>query len=661
MRSDEFARRHPEVAPEPIVQVTFDVDSDGTEVALVDGHVVVPHNGEDVLDAAVRQIAAMVPVFAGIDNDGHPYTGLKATLVGDDLSRFVVVYGDGRLFVPAQSDAGQEQALPDGVIPFPGGVGASVTELDLQDSSGDSSLQRQLEDEFAAHLIAPSVVVSMDGVEIGGAEAEAEELLIEDEGSWSQEPESEIKVARLIPPGTPTGGSFSAGLATAADSLLVTGQTVSAAGEETAAISAPKSSVGVLDHDEIDADIERPMYIEDVKAVGLRRWSWGRVSHRLALGAAGGVCALAVAGVLVSPVVRGAGDGSSSPAPVVSAPPGSTVEGSWSTGPLTSAAGPVVSVGDSLGYVKSDGTVALVDAATGRSRWEQKIVPAQVRGHLSRTRIRSVDSLAIHVGNRLVAWSLADGSAVAAVDLPEGAQVSYLGASPLVGTGSSTVSVLGEEGLLQVAVPAGAYALAARDDRSVTAVSSQGWWRLRSGVPAGAVRPFESATPDALPKEVRPRVVGYVGESVVLEYPAFGNRRAELVVHSDTGPQLQVAFRGVAPPKTGKEERLIGSPARTWGVYGRALVDAAGGSVSDLGQWRSSHVTDRHVYGVSAGRASVAGPGQGVTALPSGADVPEAESDSVLAVRVAGPARSRDGGQALAEGQQGVVVLLRKG
>ncbi|MBO3199890.1 hypothetical protein GZ186_08915 [Dermatophilus congolensis] len=72
-------------------------------------------------------------------------------------------------------------------------------------------------------------------------------------------------------------------------------------------------------------------------------------------------------------------------------------------------------------------------------------------------------------------------------------------------------------------------------------------------------------------------------------------------------------------------------------------------------------MTDRHVYGVSAGRASVAGPGQGVTALPSGTDLPEAESDSVLAVRVAGPARSRDGGQALAEGQQGVVVLPRKG
>lgn len=308
------------------------------------------------------------------------------------------------------------------------------------------------------------------------------------------------------------------------------------------------------------------------------------------------------------------------------APPDTfTGQGRWVAGPLDPEGGPAVTVGDAVAVVTHDRRLVMVEAGDGTVRWSSALPEGPLSGGVHRSRIDGADVLTLRVGDRLAWWSVDDGQEHG-LDLPAGAGVSHHGATPLVGIDASTVASVADGALREVVVPAGAFPLAAREDGTVTAASSQGWWHLRPGQAPGLPTPWERTEPLG----ATTRIAGYAGSSIVLLHPPDDTGRPHLVVHTDREEDVRVSFR--APYVPGPEDAWVPSPTDTWGVLGRTLVDIENGRVADLGDWRTVHVADDRTIGILGGQAVAAGP-----ALPRGVlttdAFPEAMTPSGAVVR----------------------------
>lgn len=631
-----------EIPPHTIVEIAFDVDAVGNQIAVVEGVDVIPLPGEDARDAAIRAVAAMVDRAAGIDAFGRPYRYLRAKVVGDVERRSVVIHRDGRLFVSFDDPA------PDSV---------------------PSTL---------AHS-RPQPETPLDG-ELG----KAAEVLLNRPTSANADP---------LPAATEPANASAAATATvqprapAGPRALLRGSAPSSRRERTARRAAARGSkLPVRSGDSLEAPPEpapptprsrrveasgptvedraarRQRLMDEARRRTTQEQQGGtstprRMGRSLALIVTAAVTVVLAITLVAHQLGSGSGPGSLAAALPVSPPPGWAREATWSTGPLTADAGPVVGLNDAVAYVTTDREVVVADIATGEPRWRVTLPTGPVRGHLSRTQLAQTDALALHVGDRLLAWSVDAGKPVAAADLPTNAQVTYLGVAPLIGVGPETVAVIDSDGLTEIAVPEGAYALAARADRTVTAASAAGWWHLRAGRPAGKARPWENPGADARPADSHPSVTGYSGESIILTYPAFRNKPPEVVVHTDRASDVRASFRGPALA-AGTEVGWVASPAGTWGVLGRTLVDIRAGAVADLGAWTTQSVTADRAFGLVGEQAVETGPTVQRGVLPDDTHPPETTTPDGAVIRLRGPIVDDTGEVVLPDGSEAGFIVL---
>lgn len=681
-----------EIAPHTTIEIAFDIDSAGNEIAVVEGMDVTPRLGEDARDAAIRTVADMVDTVGGVDEFGNPYRYLRARVVGDSENRSVVIHRDGRLFVSI-----------DGGHPMPAWAAAKPPD---QANPADP--------EKAA---APQPATSMDD-ELGRAAsvlvgAEPEPTPSPSAPSHTTSPTTSPTASRPAtrsPDATePAGAAERAGSPVSADSTTASDSTPTSGGprallrgtlpvsrrsrREGAAENGGRlrgsALRGVLDPKrhrrpgragkagpektsmaagadggvatEVpaaaeDRAVRRQRLIEEARrsAEAPQRRAPSRSVALIVVAALTVVCAI----VLVAEKL-GVGHTPAAVAAVlpVTPPPEWAREATWSTGPLAVEAGQSVAVGDAVAYVTSGRQVVLADVVTGEPRWRLDLPTGPIRGPLSRTRLVDTDSLALHVGDRLLVWSAETGKAVAAVDLPAQAQVTYLGAAPLVGVGPDKVAVVGSRGLSEITVPEGAYALAARTDSSVTAASPAGWWHLQAERPAGPARPWENPSADVRPADSAPAIAGYTGDAILLLYPAFRGSPPEVVVHTDRAADVRASFRGPAISAGSARGSWVASPSENWGVLGRTLVNLRAGSVSDLGAWQTHTVTGDRAFGQVGGQTVTAGPDSAPAVLPDGTQPPETVTTEGAVIRLRGPVTDAAGAALLREGEEAGFVV----
>ncbi|WP_040563651.1 hypothetical protein [Kineosphaera limosa] len=341
------------------------------------------------------------------------------------------------------------------------------------------------------------------------------------------------------------------------------------------------------------------------------------------------------------------------------AAPGWSQQPRWVSPVLDPGGGRVVAVDDAIAYMRADRSVDLVDATTGVARWSAALPAGTLHGGLAATSIDGARVIAAQVDNTLAWWSL-DKGAAGSIDLPDGAETTFLGGMPLVGLDARTVAVVSSGTLRQLSVPSGAYALAADAQGRVTAASGRGWWHLRPGVAPGAVTAWEQPSPDDDAADAAPQVVGYLGDSVLLLFPPDRAGSPHVVAYGDAADsqQLRVSFRGraaVGPDAPSSPTASAGlsrerdpasgppsgqpwwpSPSGTWGVLGRTLVDLRAGSVTDLGAWTTTWITSDRAYGTIDGKPVQAGPGVERTDVGATVTIPEVVTSAGAAMRAAG-------------------------
>lgn len=318
----------------------------------------------------------------------------------------------------------------------------------------------------------------------------------------------------------------------------------------------------------------------------------------------------------------------------------------WTSPALLPRSGRILVDDDVAGFITEDRRVAMVDLATGDTRWAQDLPDGDPRTPLVATSVADRDVVAAQVGNRLAWWSRDTGEP-GGLDLPTGARPTFLGDIPLIGLDRSTVATIGPDGdLRRYTVPSGAIAYAARADGRVVAASSAGTWHLSPGKSPGAPTPF---SPPVAGDVSRPKVVGYAGGHLLTLWPARRpSLHRELAVYSDLeavryafgGPIVEAAPRGsrpgAVPASTGVDGgtlRWSPSPAGTWGILDRTLVDVTDGRVEDLGPWSTRHVAEDRALGEVAGQAAVVGPSLSRGLLRPGESFPEAMTGAGAAVR----------------------------
>lgn len=320
------------------------------------------------------------------------------------------------------------------------------------------------------------------------------------------------------------------------------------------------------------------------------------------------------------------------------APPAEwSAQASWVSPPLNPKAHRVLVVGgDKVGLVTADGHVALVEAATGRTLWSHRLPDVEVTKALHATNVDRVPSVALHAGDRLLWWTLATGEEHG-IDVPAGARVTFLGDGPLVVTASSA-AILTQGRLSTVEVPAGATALAARSDGTVTAAAPAGWWHLAAGVQPGAAVPWESA-----PRRITPHVVSYSAGSILTVLPGA---QPQMVVFVDRAKDVRYAFSGpVLTTSAGPSPSVTWHPAPsgTWGILSRTLVDLDQGRFEDLGAWQTTVVASDRALGRIGNQRVLAGPSipRGVLANEEGFPEDLTASGALVRVTVPGSGLSR--------------------
>ncbi len=351
---------------------------------------------------------------------------------------------------------------------------------------------------------------------------------------------------------------------------------------------------------------------------------------------AGAIGALTLTGLRPGTVATAPASGGADTTFPSAVAPGWSRTARWVSPPVETGGGKVLALDDAIAYVTAEHRLRVVDAVSGAQRWEAELPAGAMSQELARTTIAGAPVVAAQVGDTLAWWNTADGKAAGTVQLPAGARVSYLGAAPLIGLDERTVAVVGDGALRRVTVPSGAFPLAADAAGQVSAASGRGWWHLRPGVAASAVRPWESAAPDDEAPSSRPGVVGYLGGTFLTLYPPDRSGRRHVVASTD-GQAVRVSFRGQVTDTDAKTDTTADatadamadatawwpSPSGTWGVLGRTLVDLERGSVTDLGAWRTTWITADRAYGTIDGRSIQVGPQVPRTEVGTALTIPE--------------------------------------
>lgn len=612
---------------EPIVAIDLALDATGEERATVDGQPVRRRFGESARAAAVRTVATLVDDLPALQPSGRRPAGVRARINGSGFRDYdIAVDRDARLYVPIGSAADEPAAEPaPAAAPLPYGpdlrspgpsappeppdqaFGAPPGESSARGPRGWS--RTFLDDRADSKEETGSTAQATSGAAPTGAVRRRRDVKRR-RRRWGRRPPPDGLIA--APPQQLSADRL-AGLVRAARDLR------------------PVSSEG---------DRDEPTGVESAAEPappGRRRTRPAVVAVIVAaLLIVGAIAAIVTAILEPDSLHAGSASGTAStPAFPGSVAPGWSTTPRWVSPTLEEGGGRVLAVDDAVAYVTADHRLEVVDALTGSPRWRAQLPKGDLRGGLAFTTIGGTGVVAAQLGDTLVWWQADDGSDRRTLALPQGARTTYLGESPLVGIDERTVAVLSAGKLAQVAVPAGAYALAADNTGRVTAGSGAGWFRLTAGAAATKPSAWERAAPDDEAPNANPTVIGYLGDSVVTLYPADRNGDQHVVVYTDAaeGPTMRVSFRGKAVATDGAGQPWWPSPAGTWGVLGRTLVDLEAGSVTDLGAWTTTWITQDRAYGTVDGESVQAGPTVDRTQIGTDVTIPEIVTDAGAAVR----------------------------
>lgn len=610
------------VPAHPVVTIDIHVDANGAEHALVDAAPVSPRAGESPRTAALRVAAELVGRLTG---DQRPEAaGVRVRLNGPDVRGYeAVIDRHGRLFVPVGSATLARQPEPGSLV--------AVAQKAFDRSSVAGIGNRTEARSGVAGMFAAIPTSSqwsptfIDEVPEPDETPKRDEVPELDETPKPDEALEPIDEPVAGPPAsTPPSSASAAG--SSADRLV------------TLLRPGVKPPDAVL----VPAESETPGETDAPEAAPRRRTLRGVVIviAVAAMLAAGGIVSIVIG--LMSPGADkpsaespGAGEGSTapqSPRPFPGTPPaGFSSKARWISEPVET--GRVTAWDDTVAYLTASRRLVVVDAMTGAARWSASLARSGEMSAPARTRIDGEEVLATQVGSVLSWWRLRDGHSLGRLDLPSGAHTTFLGEAPLVGVDQHTVAIINEGRLREIAVPGGAYALAATTQGRVTAASSRGWWHLRPGMAPGLVQPWEDAAPDEQAPQAAPSVVGYANSSVLLLYPADRTGQLHVVAHTDRAEDIRASFRGRVAAVEGVTQHWWPSPTQTWGVLGRTVVDLRRGRVSDLGDWTTTWITQDQAYGTVAGQAiqTDAAGNRGTT--PAGSTIPDVVTGAGAVVR----------------------------
>ncbi|MBO0827921.1 MAG: hypothetical protein J2P24_09075 [Streptosporangiales bacterium] len=161
-------------------------------------------------------------------------------------------------------------------------------------------------------------------------------------------------------------------------------------------------------------------------------------------------------------------------------PPGFQSRATWVV-PMAENTTVAVTPDHQVALTNGDGDLEVRDVATGVLRWKGNL-PINSSGELHVTTVDGHGALAFGETSKLLYWRLDDPNHTQhSIDLPEGAQTSFAGPSPLVVLPDQTAAyVTGDQAKL-VDVPVGATAVSSTGS-SVLAVNAKGkLWTLKSG------------------------------------------------------------------------------------------------------------------------------------------------------------------------------------
>ncbi|MDO5711748.1 MAG: hypothetical protein Q4P32_08445 [Micrococcales bacterium] len=605
----------------PVVSIDFHVDGQGREQALVDSTAVTPRPGESARTAALRRVSELIGTLGSTERPGVPGAhGIRVRLNGPDVRGYeAIIDRQGRLFVPVGSATPSRRPEPGSLVAVAQQAFDRAPKSRSHRQGVDAVQPSEPEDGWSATFLDAT-----DAVDRGARPR------------LPDPPEDPETTATPRSPGGP-GGSAHVPDTTARpnldDRILGLLGSVPAAPNVTDSSSNPP-------HQATNGGAPRaPVTGRPMPAP--RRFSVRPAVIGIAIAAllaAGGLVAI-VAGLLSSSGGLGS-PGLASASPVVrpfpgTPPPGFSAAARWVSEPVET--GRIIALGDEIAYLTATRRLTVVDAMTGAKKWSATLPVSGSTTPLARTRIDGQEVLATQVGSTLAWWRLADGRDPATLALPEGARTTFLGEAPLVGIDPHTVAVVTGAKLRRVQVPGGAYAFAANAQGRVTAASGLGWWHLRPGSAPGLAHPWEDAAPDEQAPRATPSVVGYLGSSVLLLYPPDRSGQLHVVVHTDRAEDLRASFRGRIAPVPGVTQPWWPSPAQTWAVLGRTVVDLRRGRVSDLGDWTTTWITQDHAYGTLSGQATQADSAGTRGTTPPDATIPQVVTSAGAAVRARGP------------------------
>lgn len=313
------------------------------------------------------------------------------------------------------------------------------------------------------------------------------------------------------------------------------------------------------------------------------------------------------------------------PAAPIAAPAEWSPEPRWTSPDLLPRSGRVL-VPDSehVAVITADRKILFLEAESGRTVWAGTIPDADLVTPPAVTRIGETPAIAAQFGDALAWWSLKDGTP-GTLPLTPGSRVTFAGAAPLVRAANGTVGTATASGVQSVTVPSGATALAARPDGIITAASAGGWWHLQPGRPAGPATPWQTPI-----KETGIRVVGYLDGAIVT---TAATPKPVVSVFADRPNDVRHLFSGRSAPTALATQTWTAAPTKTWGIYGRTMIDLDQGAVTDLGAWTTRLISGDRALGAVGGKAVVAGPRIRTSLLTAGEGFPEALTRAGAVVR----------------------------
>lgn len=275
----------------------------------------------------------------------------------------------------------------------------------------------------------------------------------------------------------------------------------------------------------------------------------------------------------------------------------------WASAPLlgtTDHATPVVA-GNTVVVPTTDGLDA-ISVSTGETAWSSSL-PNQLSAGPTHTYLENGPRIVAQSQNQLLWWPETGATDPQTIDLPEGSQLSFEGASPLVQINDTHAATIGATGAVQQrVVPTGATALAANTDGSVTAASDSGmWWHLTNPDVARDGKPLSPPSAKAHPA----KVMGYLSHYLIMLWQTPGAHTSAptytAVIYDDTHN-----MRPLRTVKIGTDiPTWTASPSRSWGILGHTLIDLKRRKAHNLGTaWSTTSCNNIQCYSSNGSSAS---------------------------------------------------------